>query len=71
MPKHRPTGKTRNGNTYKNSKPWRACVKVQGQEYFLGDFLTREEAVKVERNFRMDLFGSPEVRRKPLVNLIW
>lgn len=34
-------------------RPWRARVKFQYVEYFLGSFETKEEAEKVENDFRV------------------
>jgi hypothetical protein len=40
----RTPGVTRNGTVYEYKRPWRAAVKVQYQEHFLGQFATKEEA---------------------------
>jgi hypothetical protein len=52
----------------RNSKPtktWRARVKVNCEEYYLGSFKTKEEAVEVENLFREEMvkvFGPPSQR---------
>lgn len=37
---------------YIRKKPWRARVKVDWVEYFLGFYQTKEEAEMVEREFK-------------------
>lgn len=37
---------------HKNSKGWRARVKMNWVEYYLGTFPTKEEAVAVEQKFK-------------------
>lgn len=59
-------GKTRKGTIYQHSKPWKAAVKVQYKERFLGYFETKEEAEAQERAFRLTVFGTEEVVRKPV-----
>lgn len=41
-----------NGKKYPRSKPWKARVKINWIEYFLGYFATREEAEMREREFK-------------------
>lgn len=50
---------------YKRTRPWKARVKLEGAEYYLGYFLTREEAEDREDEFRLNLLGrdDPKVRR--------
>lgn len=35
-----------------NKKRWRARVKMNWEEYYLGTFDSKEEAVEVEKNFK-------------------
>lgn len=37
---------------HRYSKPWKARVKIDWVEYFLGYFETKEEAEQVERRFK-------------------
>lgn len=50
---------------YRRTKPWKARVKLECTEYYLGYFHTREEAEDREDEFRLQLLGrdDPRVRR--------
>lgn len=40
-------------NRWMRNKPWKARVKVDWVEYYLGHYSTREEAEQVEAEFKM------------------
>lgn len=42
---------------YRRTKPWKARVKIDGIEYYLGYFHTREEAENREDEFRLAMYG--------------
>lgn len=55
MPSLNTTGGRYNGcvyHIYNRSKPWKARVKKDWVEYFLGYYQTKAEAVQVEELFR-------------------
>jgi hypothetical protein len=50
--------KRKDGSPSQQKRPWRARVKVDWVEYFLGYYETKEEAEQAERDFKAFDYGT-------------